>query len=100
MLPMEYSIRSHVFIQDYCCLTNFRITFGTLPYYSFTFYLDFFFDFDQTWLYIWVTRRVSYKKQELFTLCEHLSSPRFFGGVRVAHLPYVIVLSYYVSLRS
>ena len=32
-------------------------------------------DFDRTWLFIWVTRRVSYKKQELLTLHEHLSSP-------------------------
>ena len=27
------------------------------------------------WIYIWLTQRVSYKNQELFTLCEHLSSP-------------------------
>ena len=40
----------------------------------------------RTWLCIWVTRRVSYKKQELLTLREHLSSPPVFGGVRVAHL--------------
>ena len=32
--------------------------------------------------YIWVTLRVSYKRQELLTLCEH---PRAFGGVRVVH---------------
>jgi hypothetical protein len=31
-------------------------------------------DFYRTWLYIWVTRRLSYKKQELLTLCEHMSS--------------------------
>ena len=36
---------------------------------SFTFY--------RSWLYIWGTRRVSYKKQELLTLCEDLSSLRF-----------------------
>ena len=29
---------------------------------------------------------MSYKKQQLHTLREHLSSPRFFDGVRVAHL--------------
>jgi hypothetical protein len=34
----------------------------------------------------WVTLRVSYKKQELLTLRELLSSPRVFGGVRVTHL--------------
>ena len=32
-------------------------------------------DFYLTWLFIWVTWRVSYKKQELLTLHEHLSSP-------------------------
>ena len=29
----------------------------------------------RTWLYIWVTRRVSYKKQDLLTLREQMSSP-------------------------
>jgi hypothetical protein len=42
-------------------------------------------DFYRIWLYIWVTQRVSYKKQDLFTLREHLSSPPGFSGVRVAH---------------
>jgi hypothetical protein len=37
-------------------------------------------------LYIWVTWRGFYKKQELLILREHLSSPTVFGGVRVAHL--------------
>ena len=35
---------------------------------------------------IWITRRVSYKKQELLTLRENLGSPPVFGGVHVAHL--------------
>jgi hypothetical protein len=43
-------------------------------------------DFYRTWLYIWVTWRVSYKKQELLALPEHLSSPPVFCEVRVAHL--------------
>ena len=44
--------------------------------------------------------RVSYKKQELITLREHLGSPPvFFGGVHVAHLFSIYVLTYYVSLR-
>ena len=34
-------------------------------------------DFYRTWLYIWVARRVSYKKKELLTLREHLDSPLF-----------------------
>jgi hypothetical protein len=42
---------------------------------------------------------VSYKKQELRALCEHLTSPPDFGGVRVA-LHFSFLLSYYVSLRS
>ena len=29
---------------------------------------------------------MSYKRQELLTLCEHMGSPPVFGGVRVAHL--------------
>ena len=44
---------------------------------------------DLTLLYIWVTRRVSYKKQELPTLHEHHS---FFGGVHVAHRFYFCVM--------
>jgi hypothetical protein len=35
---------------------------------------------------IWITRRVSYKKQELLTLRENLGSPPVFGGIHVAHL--------------
>ena len=34
---------------------------------------------------IWVTRQVSYKKQELRTLCEHLGSSLDVDGIRVAH---------------
>ena len=37
-------------------------------------------------LYIWVTWRGFYKKQELLILREDLSSPPVFGGVRVAHI--------------
>ena len=46
----------------------------------------------RTWLYIWVTWRVSYKKQKLLTLREHtwvvggVFCFCFFGGLRVAHL--------------
>ena len=35
------------------------------------------------WLYIWVTRRVFCKKQELITLHEHMSSPPVFLVVSV-----------------
>jgi len=38
-------------------------------------------DFYRSWLSIWVTRQVSYKKQELLTLHKHLSSTPFFGGI-------------------
>jgi hypothetical protein len=36
-------------------------------------------------VYVWVTLRVSYQKQELFTLREHAGSPSICGGIRVAH---------------
>ena len=39
-----------------------------------------------TGLYIWVTRRVSYQKQELLNLRKHMSATRFLCGVFVAHL--------------
>ena len=40
---------------------------------------------------------MSYKKQDVLTLREHMSShPRCFGGVSVAHLFSFFVLSYYV----
>ena len=58
--------------------------------FSFLYHCQYFY---QTWLYIWVTRRVSYKKPSRapeFT-------PRFFGGVRITHFFYFFVLSYYVS---
>ena len=49
----------------------------------FTLYVDVFFlyhcqYFYRVWMYIWVTRRVSYKKQELLTLCDYPSSPAVF----------------------
>jgi hypothetical protein len=37
-------------------------------------------------LTIWVTRRVSYKKQKLLTRREYLGSPPVCGEVRIAHL--------------
>ena len=51
-------------------------------------------DFYWTWLCIWVTRRVSYKKQELRTLREHLSSPLVFlvGSVLLIFLVFYVVL--------
>jgi hypothetical protein len=54
-------------------------------------YVDLFFplstqDFYRTLLYIWLTRLVSYKKQELLTINKNLGSPPVFDGVRVAHL--------------
>ena len=42
-------------------------------------------DMYRTSLYIGVTWRVSCNNQELLTVHEYLSSPRFFDGVRVAH---------------
>ena len=37
---------------------------------------------------------MSYKRQELFTLQEHMDSPPVFGGVRVAHLFFLSVLCF------
>jgi hypothetical protein len=37
-------------------------------------------------MYIYEIRRVSYKKNSLLTLREHLSSPAVFCGIHVAHL--------------
>ena len=51
--------------------------------FSFPYHCQYFY---RTWLYIWVTRRVSYKKQELPTFREHLNSAQIIDGVRVAHL--------------
>ena len=56
---------------------------------SFPFYIDFSFlchwqEFYQTWL--WVTQRMSYKKQELLTLCNTCVLHQFFYGVSVANL--------------
>ena len=39
----------------------------------------------RSWLYIWVTRRVSYKKQEFRTLPENLCSSLGFDGIRATH---------------
>jgi len=55
---------------------------GSYPFYTF------FFPLSQTRLYqTWpYALQVSYKKQELLTLCKHLDSSPFFGGNRVVHL--------------
>ena len=42
-------------------------------------------------LTIYITRWVSYKKQELLILPEHLGSRLVFGGARVAHHLYFLV---------
>ena len=54
-------------------------------------------DFYWNWLYIWIKRRVSYKKQELIILSQHLSSPPYICWGSCCSL---ILLSYNVSLRS
>jgi hypothetical protein len=48
----------------------------------------------RTRLYIQVTRRMAYKKQELLTLSEHLISPPFFlvGSVLLIFLVFCVVL--------
>ena len=42
-------------------------------------------DFYRIWLSIWVTWRVSYKKQQLLTFHKHLNSAKLFCGICVAH---------------
>jgi hypothetical protein len=71
---------------------------------AFTFYVDVYFlyhcqYFYRTWLYIWVTRRVSYKKHDLLTLREHLSSlPGFFvGSVLLIFLDFCVVFVFIMS---
>jgi hypothetical protein len=65
----------------------------------------------RTWLYIWITRRVSFKKQELLTLCEHLNSPlvfwwgsccssfQFFCVVLLYMCPYVLSSVFWCPVR-
>ena len=50
-----------------------------------------------TWRYIWVTRRVSYKKQDLLTFREHLSSPPVFWWVLCCSYCYHIICLYVLS---
>ena len=82
---------------------RYDISISQITMIFFTFYVDVSFlyhcqDFYRYLLYIWVTRLVSYKKQELLILQEHLSSPPvFFCGFRVA---YKKMFSYYASLCS
>ena len=47
-----------------------------------------------------VERQVSYNKQDLLTLLEHLSSPLFFVWLGLCCSSFLFVLSYYVSLCS
>ena len=59
-------------------------------------------DLYRTWLYIWVTRRVSYKKQELLTLREHIRSLSLLNcwwDPYTCCSSWFFVLSSYVSLR-
>ena len=67
----------------------------------FPFYVDYTFPLSPTqllttWLYIWVQRRVSNKKQELLTLSEHLLSHPFFlvGSVLLICLAFCVVLCF------
>jgi hypothetical protein len=54
----------------------------------------------QTWLYIWVTRWVFYRKQELLTLREQLGSPLVFdGSVLLIFLAFCVVLFFFVGLN-
>ena len=50
--------------------------------------------------YIRVTWCVSYKKQELLTICEHLLSSPIFGGVSVTHHFSLLCCAFLVCLSS
>jgi len=68
---------------------------------SFTFHVDVFLlchylDFYRNWLYMWAKWWVSYKKQELFTLREHLCSFPVFGA---AYPVRFVVFLCFVCLR-
>ena len=59
--------------------------------FSFLYHCQYFY---QIWLYIWVTRSVFYKKQDLFILREYLSSPMLIigGFVLLISLFFCVVL--------
>jgi len=53
-------------------------------------------DFYRTWLYTSIARRVSYQKQKLLTIREHLTSALFFSGVRVMFVFVCLCLLYHI----
>ena len=57
---------------------------------------------NSSWLYIWVTRRVFYKKQELTTLRQHMGSPPVFlvGSVLPILLIFCVVLLYVFTFST
>jgi hypothetical protein len=57
---------------------------------------------NSSWLYIWVTRRVFYKKQELTTLRQHMGSPPVFlvGSVLPILLVFCVVLLYVFTFST
>ena len=77
-------------------IDRYEISISQMTMYHFLYHCK---DLYRTWMYLWVTWRVSYKKQELLIIREHLSSSRFFGGVRVAHrfsFLYFLIMCLYV----
>ena len=75
--------RTHIYIYIHTTLIKYFSWLSNLSTLSVTSKCQ---DFYWTWLYTLVTQRVSYKKQELLTLREHLDSSKVFGGIRVAHV--------------
>ena len=78
--PMLKSSLHKLYGRHHNLVDHYEISISQITFYYHCQYLY------QTWLYIWVTRRVAYKKHELLTLLEHLGWLPFFCGVRVAHL--------------
>lgn len=70
---------------------------------SFPFYVDLLFTTWPTrlsWIWLYVTRRVSYKKQELSTLWAPGLTPGFFGEVRAALVLFCVCCVFVLLVKS
>jgi hypothetical protein len=99
-LGWSHCCKNYTVIITGCMLRNIHISNGNGFCH---FYADFGFPLSPTRLLpdltIWVSRWVSYKKQELLTLRKHLGSPLFFGGIRVdIFVSFICCAIYFVLL--
>jgi len=93
MLLLGWSHRyknSKVIMTNWLTFTKYLFLKWQWIFFPFTYFFSFLSPQSQTRLLpeliIWVTRLISYRKQELLTLREHMGHPRIFGGVNGAHL--------------